>query len=151
MCPKNIREIELKKNLIIRLSCLGDNLLITPAIKKIRETYKKAEIDIIIGPRAIEFVIENPWFSNYIIYDKKTHLFKLIKKLREKRYDLTVDFRNSFIPFFVRSKYKLTFFKKEFFSEKFYTHESERILSFIEPFFGKGEIKLYFPYPASYK
>jgi len=151
MCPKNIREIELKKILIIGLSCLGDNLLLTPAIKKIRETYKKAEIDIIIGPRAIEFVIENPWFSNYIIYDKKTHLFKLIKKLREKRYDLTVDFRNSFIPFFVRSKYKLTFFKKEFFSEKFYTHESERILSFIEPFFGKGETKLYFPYPASYK
>ncbi len=151
MCPKNIREIELKKILIIGLSCLGDNLLLTPAIKRIRDTYKKAEIDIVIGPRAVEFVIENPWFSNYIVYDKKESIFKLIKKLRKKRYDLIVDFRNSFIPFFLRSKYKLTFFKKEFFSEKFYSHECERIMSFIEPFFGKGEIKLYFPYPTSYK
>jgi lipopolysaccharide heptosyltransferase II len=151
MCPKNIREIELNKILIIGLSCVGDNLLLTPAIKKIRETYKKAEIDIVIGPRAVEFAIENPWFSNYIVYDKKKSFLKFIKKLREKRYDLTVDFRNSFIPFFIRSKYKLTFFKKEFFSEKFYTHESERIMSFIEPFFGKGENKLYFPYSANYK
>jgi len=151
MCPKNIREIELKKILIIGLSCLGDNLLLTPAIKKIRDIYKKAEIDIVIGQRAVEFVIENPWFSNYIVYDRKKGLFKLIKKIRKERYDLTVDFRNSFIPFFLKSKYKLTFFKNEFFSEKFYTHESVRIMNFIEPFFGKGEIKLYFPYPASYK
>lgn len=151
MCPRNISQIELKKILIIGLSCIGDNLLLTPAIKKIKDTYKNAEFDIVVGPRAVEFAVENPWFSNYFIYDKKDGFFKIIKKLRQKRYDLVIDFRNSLIPFFLRSKYKLTFFRKEFLSEKFYTPESERIMSFIEPFFGKGEIKLYFPVGNNYR
>lgn len=151
MCPRNISQIELKKILIIGLSCLGDNLLLTPAIKKIKDTYKNSEIDIVIGPRAIDFVSENPLFSNYFIYDKREGVLKLIKKLRKKRYDLIVDFRNSLIPFFLKSKYKLIFFKNELFSEKFYTHESERIMNFLEPFFGKGEIKLYFPVGNNYR
>lgn len=152
MCPKNIREIELKKILIIGLSCLRDNLLLTPAIKKIRDTFKNAEIDIVIGPRAVGFVIENPWFSNYFVYDKRKGFWRLIKKLRSTKYDLIVDFRNSFFPFFLKGKYKLTFFIKEFFSEKFYTHESERIMKFLEPFFGKEEeIRLYFPVGNNYR
>ncbi|MGC8976843.1 MAG: glycosyltransferase family 9 protein [Candidatus Ratteibacteria bacterium] len=151
MCPRNISKIELKKILIIGLSCLGDNLLITPAIKKIKDTYKNAEIDIVIGPRAIDFAKENPWFSSYFVYNKKKGFFKLIKELTNKRYDLVVDFRNSFIPFFLKSKYKLTFFIKEFFCEKFYTHESKRIMKFLEPFFGKGEIRLHFPVDNDYR
>ncbi|MCM8803868.1 MAG: glycosyltransferase family 9 protein [Candidatus Omnitrophica bacterium] len=151
MCPRNISKIELKNILIIGLSCLGDNLLITPAIKKIKDTYKNSEIDIVVGQRAVDFVFENPWFSNYFIYNKKDGLLKLIKKLRQKKYDLIVDFRNSLIPFFLKSKYRLTFFKNELFSEKFYTHESERIMNFLEPFFGKEVIKLYFPIGNNYR
>lgn len=151
MCPKNISQIELKKILIIGLSCLGDNLLLTPAIKKIRETYKNGEIDIVIGPRSIEFVLENPWFSKYFIYYKKRDFWKIVKELNKEKYDLIIDFRNSFFPFFVKSKYKLTFFLKEFFSEKFYTHESERILRFLEPYFGKQSLQLYFPVGNNYR
>ena len=152
MCPKNIREFDIRKILIIGLSCLGDNLLLTPAIKRIKETFPEGEFDIVVGPRAIDFVLENPWFENYFVYDKKKNIFKLIKKLREKKYDLIVDFRNSLLPFFLRGKFKLTFFIKEFFSDKIYTHESERILNFIKPFFGsEKEIKLYFPVSAIHR
>ena len=152
MCPENIAEHKLKKILIIGLSCLGDNLLITPAIKKIKETFPEASFDIIIGPGAVDFAIENPWFKEYFVYDKKKSIFKLIGKVRKKRYDLIVDFRNSFLPFFLRGKYKLTFFIKEFFSDKMFTHESERVLSFLEPFFGKEkDIKLHFPLTKVYK
>lgn len=146
MCPKNIREFKIRKILIIALSSLGDNILLTPAIKKIREAFPDASYDIVIGPRTVDFAINNPWFEQYFVYDKRKSILSLIKKLRGKRYDLIVDFRNSLIPFFLRGKYKLTFFIKEFFSDKIYTHEAERVLSFIEPFFGKEKkVKLYFP------
>lgn len=146
MCPKNIRDFEIKKILIIGLSCLGDNLLLTPSLKLIKDTFKKADIEIVVGPRAIEFAKENPLFSTYHIYDKRKGILRLVRNLRKKKYDLIIDFRNSLLPFFLRSKFKLTFFLKEFFSDKMFTHESERILKFIEPFFGKIEkIHLYFP------
>jgi len=151
MCPKNIKDYPLNKILIIGLSCLGDNLLITPAIKLIKDSFKKAEVDIVIGPRSIEFVRNNPWFSNYFVYNKKKMLSSIIN-LRKKRYDLIVDFRNSLLPFLLKGKFKLTFFWKEFTSEKFFTHESERIVRFLEPFFGKPEeIRLYFPFNNSDK
>lgn len=145
MCPKNIRDYEINKILIIGLSCLGDNLLLTPAIKLIKDTFKKAEIDIVIGPRALDFAKDNHWFSDYFVYNKKKFL-RFVKRLRKKRYDLIVDFRNSLIPFFLRGKFKLTFFFREMTSDKLYTHESERILKFLKPYFGTtGEVHLYFP------
>jgi len=152
MCPKDIGSYKIKSALIIGTSCLGDNIILSPAIKKIRDAFKDAEIDIVIGERAIEFAIDNSWFSNYFVYKKGrrlkrvVNLIKLINKLNKKRYDLIVDFRNSFIPFFIRGRFRLTFFFKEFFSEKIYTHETERVLKFLEPYFGKEEdISLYFP------
>ncbi len=152
MCTKDIAKYNIKKILIIGTSCLGDNILLTPAIKRIRDTFKDAEIDIVIGPRAIEFAVDNPWFSNYIVYKKGrrltwiVNLIKLLNKLNTKRYDLIVDFRNSIMPFFIRGRFRITFFLKEFFSEKTFTHEAERVLKFIEPYFGKEDnISLFFP------
>jgi len=152
MCPKNIKEYKLRRILIIGLSCLGDNLLLTPSIKKIKDAFPDASFDVIIGPRSVDFAIDNPWFSQYFVYNKKKGLLKLIMKVRKNRYDLIVDFRNSLIPYFLRGKYKLTFFLKEFFSDKTFTHEAERTLSFIEPFFGREKnIQLYFPLNKVYK
>ncbi len=145
MCPKNLKNFKIKKILIIGTESLGDNLLLTPAVKKIRDTFKDAEIDIVTGQGAVEFAADNPWFSGYIVYkqggklSRIVNLAKLLNKLNKKRYDLIVDFRNSLLPFFVRGRYRLTFFLKELFSEKIFTHESERILNFLTPYFGKSE------------
>ncbi|MCL5409047.1 MAG: glycosyltransferase family 9 protein [Candidatus Omnitrophica bacterium] len=143
--PKNIKEYHVKSILIIGLGSLGDNLMLTPTIKLIKDTYKKAEIDIVIGPRALGFARNNPWFSNIYVWNKKISL-NLFTSLRKKRYDIIFDFKNSLLPFFLRGKYKFTFFIKEFFSDKSFTHESERTIKFVESYFGKPEnINLYFP------
>jgi len=96
-------------------------------------------------------VAENPWFSNYFIFSGKKDLWVLVKKLRRKKYDLIIDFKKSLLPFFLKGKFKITFFIKEFLSEKFYIHESERIMNFLEPFFGKGEFRLYFSIGNNYR
>jgi heptosyltransferase II len=146
MCPKNIKDLDIKKILVIGLSCLGDNLLLTPSIAKIRDTFKNAEMDIIIGQRGYEFAQDNPWFKRCIVFDKHKNIFRFIGMVNQNRYDLIVDFRNSLLPFFLRGKYKLNFYKQELFSEKNFTHESKRILDFLAPYFGKEkEIHLYFP------
>ena len=146
MRPTSLREYPVEKILIIGLSSLGDNLLISGAVKLIRDTYKKARMEIVVGRRSIEFARDNPWFSGYFIFDKVQGVFPLIRRLRAKRYDLIVDFRNSLIPFFLRGKYKLMFFREEMLSDKFYTHESERTLGFLEPYFGRpAKAGLVFP------
>ncbi|MCL5674739.1 MAG: glycosyltransferase family 9 protein [Candidatus Omnitrophica bacterium] len=149
--PGNIKEYPAKSILIIGLSSLGDNLLLTPSIKLIRDTYGKADIEILVGPRAVEFAKNNPWFSGFSVWNQK-RVLRLIISLRKKKYDIIFDFRNSLLPFFIRGRYKFTFFLKEFFSDKIFTHESERTLKFLEPYLGKVEdVHLYFPVSQSNK
>lgn len=146
MCPKNLKDIKIKKILVIGLSCLGDNLLLTPAIARIRDTFRDAEIDIIVGLRSVEFAQDNPWFAKCIIFDKRRNIFRFIGQVNKNRYDLIIDFRNGLLPFFLRGKYRMSFYRQEFLSEKSYTHESKRMLDFIAPYFGKEQnIHLHLP------
>ncbi len=146
MCPKNLKDLRIRKILIIGLNCLGDNLLLTPAIAKIRDTFKDAEFDIIIGPEGIAFANDHPWFSRKIVLDWRKSVFKFIGDANRTRYDLIINFRNSPLPFFLRGKYKMNFYWQDFLSEKSYTHESKRMLDFIAPYFGKEQnAQLCFP------
>ena len=132
--PDAIRRI-----LIIGLSCLGDNLLLTPAISLLRDTCPEAEMEIVVGPRAVEFARDNPWFSKYHILNKKKGVVGLVRLLRKGNYDLLIDFRTSLMPFFLKAKRKLTFFWEELSSDKNFTHESKRVLAFLAPYFGVVE------------
>lgn len=150
--PRDITKQKIKKILLICPGSLGDNLLISPSIKKIRETFKDAEIEIIVGRRAIGFVDGNPWFSNYYLskggkgFRRFLNTIKLVNSFQNRRYDLIIDFKNSLIPFFIKGRYRLTFFMQEFFSEKTYTHEAKRLYNFLVPYFGEEEnISLHFP------
>ncbi len=67
-----------RKILIIGLSSIGDNLLISPAIRLIKDRCGNASIDIVVGPRAIAFVEGNPTFSKYYVWDKRTGILNLI-------------------------------------------------------------------------
>lgn len=137
---------DFKRILLIGLSSLGDNLLISPSIRLIRDTCKGAFIDIVVGPRGAVFAQGNPLFSKVYVWDKKTGIFYLKRLLENTKYDLIIDFRNSLIPFFLKSDYIMTFFVKELFSRKFSTHESVRTLKFFEQYFGRCEsVELYFP------
>jgi len=151
MCPRNIKESDVKKILIIGGNNLPDNLLLTPAVKRIKESFPNADMDIIVGHESSDFIFENSLFSQHMIYNKVINLLGLIKKARQKRYDLIVAFRSFYIPFFLRGKFKLSFFWQDLFSEKIFTHESERMLSFLKPFIGMPEGKTNFYFPVSKK
>ncbi len=128
-------------------------LLLTPAIRAIKEKYPGANLTILVGPRAREAVENNPWFSELIIWDKKSPLsekLNLIKELKKKHFDSVVDFRNTLLPFFIGAKEKITFFQKELFSRKNKINEAERRLRMMPFSFPVPEDKSPF-FPVSEK
>ncbi|MCL4428516.1 MAG: lipopolysaccharide heptosyltransferase II [Deltaproteobacteria bacterium] len=81
--------------LIIKLSSIGDCLLATPAVESIRKGYPDSFITWLIEDKAKDIALLNPHVDEVVIIDKKNFKFKnylsLIKKLRSRRYDLSID------------------------------------------------------------
>jgi len=88
--------------LLIRLSSLGDIVLTSPAIRALREHFPQAYIAMLVGKQSADVVSENPYLDEIIPYDRKAEdkntgeMWKLIKKLRQREFDLTIDFQRKF-------------------------------------------------------
>ncbi len=81
--------------LIIKLSSIGDCLLSTPAVESIRKGYPDSFITWLIEDKAKDIAFLNPYANEVLVIDKNNFKFKdylsLIKKLRRRRYDLSID------------------------------------------------------------
>lgn len=98
----------IKKILVVTLSNIGDVVLTLPVIGALREDFKGAVIDVIVGPRAAEVFDADPRIGSRYIYDKSASLasrIRLLARLRRNRYDLLVDLRNSFFGFFAAARF----------------------------------------------
>lgn len=90
----------LNKILIIRLSSLGDVILVSYLARLLKNQYPKAEISILTGfPDVLEF---NPNFKNIYVYEKskQNQFLKLFKKeegnkLKINDFDLVIDLQNN--------------------------------------------------------
>ncbi len=84
-----------KNILIIKLSSIGDCLLATPAVESIRKGYPGSFITWLVEDRAKDIALLNPYVDEVLIIDKKKFkigdYLALIKELRSRRYDLSVD------------------------------------------------------------
>lgn len=97
-----------EKILVVTLSNIGDVVLTLPVIGALRENFKDATIDVVVGPRATEIFGSDPRIGRMYIYDKSASLASKIRffaRLRRKRYDLLVDLRNSLFRFFVKARF----------------------------------------------
>lgn len=90
----------LNKILIIRLSSLGDVILVSYMARLLKNQYPNAEISILTGfPEVLEF---NPNFNNIYVYEKskQNQFIKLFKKeegnkLKINDFDLVIDLQNN--------------------------------------------------------
>jgi lipopolysaccharide heptosyltransferase II len=84
--------------LLIKLSAMGDTILMTPAIRNLRQFYPKASIKMIVTKVNKEVVADCPYVDGLILLDlekiiKKPWLFwGFIKSLRREYFDLAIDF-----------------------------------------------------------
>lgn len=99
---------DIKQILIITLSNIGDVVLTLPVIGALKENFRQARIDVVVGTRAKEIFEVDPRIDKMYIYDKSLSLigkFKFLLDLRKQRYDLIIDLRNSLLSFLLRPRF----------------------------------------------
>lgn len=81
--------------LFYKIGAIGDVLMTTPLIRQTRNAFPNSKIDYLIGLNSSNIIRDNQNIDNIIKFDekiffeKKIHkIFNLIKKIRNRRYDL---------------------------------------------------------------
>ena len=138
----------MKRLLIIHTAFIGDIVLSTPLLKKIKDLYGDVEITYLTTPIGAEVLKNNPNISEIIVYDKKAlhsgikGVIQLGKRLRYKNFNLVINLhrylRSGILTFLTRAPLsigydigiaKFIYTKKVKYDKKL--HEVERILSFL--------------------
>jgi len=98
-----------KKILIIRLSSIGDVLLTTPLIRRLRGEFQNAQIDFLVKSQYQELLAHNPHLDKIYTYDQRTGfkgLRQLKRELQRQGYDLIIDLHRNLRSLYLRSLYK---------------------------------------------
>ncbi len=86
------------KILVIRFTSLGDVVLTTPVLSRLRQTYPDAQIDMIVKNSFADCIRGNPHINELIEFDAALGfhgLFRCLQKIRQKKYDILVDIHRS--------------------------------------------------------
>lgn len=86
--------------LVIKLSAVGDLVLITPSLRALRTRFPKAHLSVLVGVQGRELLQRCPCVDELLIYDRNRDgtlggILRLGKKLRQRQVDLVVDFQNN--------------------------------------------------------
>ena len=107
-----------KKILIIRLSSLGDIVVLTSIFRRLRERFPSAQIDFVVKKEFKSLAVGNSFLSNVIAYQAQASLkgwLILCRYFREQKYDLFIDMHNNLrskiLGFYLRKTLRLRFHK----------------------------------------
>ena len=85
--------------LAVKISSLGDVILVTASLKAIREKFPHAKIFCLVGRESREILQRCPYVDELIVYDGKDKgwrgILKIAGKLRRYKIDKIIDFQNS--------------------------------------------------------
>ena len=140
----------MKRFLIIQTAFIGDVILATPLIEKLKLHYPEAEIDFLLRKGNEALLDNNPHVNRVFVLDKKSrkyaNVFQIIRRVRKYRYDhlfnLQRFFTTGLITLFARSKRKSGFDKNPLsftFDHKVHheigngRHEIERNIDLVAP------------------
>lgn len=140
--------MSLLRILIIHTAFIGDIVLSTPLIKKIKESYDNCSITYVTTPIGAEILKNNPNLNNIIIYDKKGEhkglkgIWDLGKRLRYENFNIVITphryLRSSILSWLSRSPIRRGYdiaTGSFLFTDKIHydksKHEVEKLLSFV--------------------
>jgi heptosyltransferase-3 len=83
--------------LAIQLRRIGDVLMCTPAVRALRETWPQSYIAFLVEQESADVLKLNPHLNELLILDRNryrdpVYWMGVIRRLRKRRFDLTVDF-----------------------------------------------------------
>lgn len=96
--------------LFVTLSNIGDVVMTTPVLEHLLAAWPKHTIDIVADRRSSDLLRAVPRLGHIYHRDKQAGLkaqLALVKRLRQCRYELTVDVRTRLIPYLVRTQQRL--------------------------------------------
>lgn len=131
-----MKKISIHKILIIQTASIGDVVLATPLIEKLRTFYPIAEIDFLVKRGIESLLIGHPKLNSVLVWDKSGEKYKkmldLIQLIREQQYDAVINLQRfastGLITVLSGAKVKLGF-KKNPFSLLFTKAQKHRISS----------------------
>ncbi|MBF0478619.1 MAG: GT4 family glycosyltransferase PelF [Candidatus Omnitrophica bacterium] len=91
----------MKNILVIKFSSMGDVVLITAALKSLRQKFPKAKIKCVVEKDCLEVLQSCPYIDDIIVYDKRLKHKKwwafaqFARRLRKMRLDIVLDFQNN--------------------------------------------------------
>lgn len=99
---EKLKNNEINKILIIRLSALGDSIHTLPLANALRQKYSNIQIDWVVEDKAEKFIVNNPLLNNVYVLERKKWktlpkikalkaFFSIIKKIRTEKYDIVID------------------------------------------------------------
>lgn len=141
-----------KRILLLRPDRIGDVIISTPFVKKLRQLFPNATIDVVMSHRNIGAVSAFTKYVNHIFVLQKgiSGYWKIINKVRKYRYDILIDLldnpssTSSLLTRFTLSEFKLGFDKSNrniythivLLPDKHKTHIVDRLNSLLIPFQG---------------
>lgn len=110
---------------------LGDTILTLPAFDLVRASYPEAKITAIVSPKTKDFLSHHTYIDEFVVYDKlwkKKEKLRFVLSLNKNKYDLMVDFKNSFLPFLLKVEQRTSFIRRYPAS----MHTKDRYLKLVE-------------------
>jgi heptosyltransferase-2 len=148
----------LQKILIIQTAFLGDVVLATALLEKLRATYQTAQLDFMLRKGNETLLKGHPYINHLYIWDKKNgkfkELYRILREVRNENYDLVINLQRfgatGLLTALSGAKQTVGFDKNPF--SKFFTkavphsvsnglHEVERNQKLIEHFTGPEAAK----------
>ncbi len=107
MAKVNLEKI--RRILVITLSNIGDVIVTTPVISLLRERFPHAHLSVLVGPKAKDLFLGCRTVNQVFLYEKRgswLEKLKQVARLRQEKFDLVVDLKNTAIPFLIGAKYR---------------------------------------------
>ena len=117
------------KILLIQTAFIGDVILVTPLIHRLKEVYPLAMLDVMVKPQCVGILENNGSINKIICFDKRSQslntFWKFIQRVKFEKYDISISphssFRSGLIPFLAKIPKRIGF--KRYFQQIFLTHK----------------------------
>ena len=135
------------KIVVLQTAYIGDVVVSTGLVRELNKIFPDAKVDIITTPVSSEIFQYNPYVRKRIKFDKKNwkyiNFFKLVKKLKNENYDLSISIQSSLtsalLLYFSGIKRRVGFSKQVLTTDSVRTlennniHRSENIVNLLSP------------------
>src|SRR5437899_12617692 len=82
--------------LVRGVNWLGDAVMTTPALQRLREHFPDAKITLLTDGKLADLWRHHPAVDQTISFSRQESVFEVARRLREHRFDLALIFPNSF-------------------------------------------------------